>query len=425
MLLSALLLLLVFPAFSNGGQEESTMESESGMTELRMVAWDVNNTVYLQPLIDAYRAMNPDVSIELINVPANEYGDKLSIMLSGGDDVDIISVKDIPGYAGMVNRKQIIPLDSMISADNWDLEQYSGITDDISVDGSLYALPFRSDFWLMYYNKDIFDDAGLPYPDNDMTWDEYAELAKKVSAQSGEGVDHIYGGHHHTWRSTVQLGTVQDGKNSIISTDYSYMKPMYDRIIDLQQSQAIMDYASLKVGNIHYSSLFYNEQIAMLPMGSWFISTVISKHETGEATMDWGLTKFPHQPGAEAGTTAGTITSLAINKRSKNQEAAWDFIKFYCGPEGAKVLAETGNFPAIRNDEILEILSSKEGFPSDPASTEALSTSKVRLELPLHPMVSVVEQILNEEHELIMTESVSVDEGIASMSERVSEALAE
>ncbi|WP_028974969.1 ABC transporter substrate-binding protein [Spirochaeta cellobiosiphila] len=406
--------------FANGDQEST---ADNGKINLRMVAWDVKQTVYLQPLIDAYTAQHPEVSIELINIPANEYQDKLSIMLSGGDDLDIVTVKDIPGYSGMIKRKLIDPLNTYIDRDNFDLSKYSGLTDDITVDGNLYAIPFRSDFWLMYYNKDIFDKAGVPYPTNDMTWDEYAALAKKVS--SGEGADRIYGGHHHTWRSTVQLGTVQDGKHSIISNDYSFMKPMYDMIIDLQNSKAIMDYSSLKVGNLHYSSLFYNDRIAMLPMGSWFISTLIKKHETGEATMDWGLVKFPHQPDAVAGTTAGTITSLAIGSNSKKKEAAWDFIKYYTGTEGAKVLAQTGNLPAIRNESVLSILSSMKGFPEDPASKEALATEKVRLELPIHPKVGAIETILNEEHELILIGENSVDEGLAEMTRRVTEELAQ
>ena len=58
-------------------------------------------------------------------------------------------------------------------------------------------------------------------------------------------------------------------------------------------------------------------------------------------------------------------------------------------------------------------------------AAEALQTAAVRLELPMHPKVGAVEQILNEEHDLIMTKSVPVDEGIASMTSRVSEALAE
>lgn len=391
--------------------------------ELKMVVWDAANTAYLQPMIDAYQAKNPNVTISLINIPANEYQDKLSIMLAGGETADIISVKDIPGYAGMVNRKQLEPLSSYIKKDKVDLEQYSGVTDDITVNNELFALPFRSDIWILYYNKDLFDKAKVPYPTNDMTWAQYADLAKKVSG--GFGTDRVYGTHNHTWRSTVQLPTVQDGKNSIITTDYSFMKPYYEMVLKLQADKSEMDYASLKVGNIHYSGVFYNNQIAMLPMGSWFISTVIAKKKTGEAKMNWGIVRYPHPTGIPAGTTAGTITSLAVNKASKQKDAAWNFVKFFSGPEGAQILAKVGNLPAIRNQDVVKILTSMEGFPSDAASKEALSTVKVRLEMPMHDKVAVVERILNEQHELIMTGSVPVDKGLADMTRRVKETLAQ
>jgi len=391
-------------------------------TELKMVVWDAANTAYLKPLISAFEEKNPNVTISIIDIPANEYQDKLSIMLSGGETADIISVKDIPGYAGMVNRKQLEPLNALIKKDKVNLGLYSGVTDDIQVNGELYALPFRSDFWVLYYNKDLFDKAKVAYPTNDMTWQQYADLAKKVS--SGFGTDRVYGTHNHTWRSTVQLPTVQDGKNSIITTDYSYMKPYYEMVLKLQADKSEMDYASLKVGNIHYSGVFYNNQIAMLPMGSWFISTVIAKHKTGEATMNWGVVKFPHPAGVAAGTTAGTITSLAVNKASKQKELAWNFVKFFSGPEGAQILAKVGNFPAIRDQDVVKILTSMDGFPSDDASKAALTTTKVRLEMPMHEKVGIIERILNEEHELIMVGSNSVDKGLSEMTRRVKEALA-
>jgi multiple sugar transport system substrate-binding protein len=391
--------------------------------KMRFVTWDLSQTTYMQPMLDAYKVKNPNVSFEFINNSANDYGDKLAIMLAGGDDVDIISVKDIPMYASMVSKKQIEPLDPYIAKDKIDLAPYSGVTDQIKVDGKLYALPFRSDFWLLYYNKDLFDKAGVPYPTNDMTWAQYEALAKRVT--SGKGVDKVYGSHYHLWRSTVELPSVQDGKNSIISTDYTYMKPFYELFLRMQHDGTVMDYASLKVGNIHYSGLFYNQQIAMLPMGSWFIGTLISKVKDGTAKMKWGIVKYPHPPGVEPGTTAGTITSLAMNSKSKFKDAAWDFLKFYCGPQGADVLAKVGSFPAIRNTSVIGILSKMEGFPTDKASADALATKTVRLELPLHPKVAIIEKILNEEDDLIRTESVSVDQGLADMSRRVKEVLAQ
>jgi multiple sugar transport system substrate-binding protein len=217
------------------------------------------------------------------------------------------------------------------------------------------------------------------------------------------------------------LPTVQDGKNTVIATDYSFMKPMYDMVVGMQKDGIIMDYGSLKAGKIHYSGVFKNQQTALLPMGSWFIGTLIAAKDKGEFSFNWGVAKYPHPEGVKAGTTAGTLTSLAINKNSKNQDAAWDFIKFYSGIEGAKALATTGNLPAIRNAEVLAIFGAKKGVPAEAA--EALQTATVRLELPMHPKVGAVEKILNEEHDLIMTQSVPVDEGIANMTKRVSEAL--
>jgi len=391
--------------------------------KLKMVVWDLSQTTYMQPMIDAYKAKNPNVTVEFINIPANEYTQKLSVMLAGGDDSDIISIKDIPSYAGMVAKNQLESLNSYISKDKVDLKQYSGVTDQIMVDKKLFALPFRSDVWILYYNKDAFDKMKVPYPTNDMTWDEYAALARKVA--NGQGVDRVYGSHYHLWRSTRQLPSVQDGKNSIITTDYSFMKPYYQLVLGLQKDKTIMDFASLKVGNIHYSGLFYNGQIAMLPMGSWFIGTLISKTKDGTNTQkNWAIVKYPHPKGVPAGTTAGTITSLSINAKAANKAAAWDFMKFFCGPEGAAVLAKTGSIPAIRTKAVLDSITTIEGFPQDKASAEALATKTVRLELPMHPKAAIIEKILNEEDELIVTESKSIDQGLADMSKRVKEALA-
>jgi len=396
--------------------------SAQAPVKLKMIVWDLSQTTYMMPIVDAYVAKHPNVSFEFINIPANEYGQKLAIMLAGGDSSDLISVKDIPMYASMVAKKQIESLSPYIAKDKVDLSQFSGVTDQITVDGALYALPFRSDIWILYYNKDVFDKAKVPYPTNDMTWDQYAELAKKVS--SGTGVDRVYGSHYHTWRSTVELPTVQDGKNSIIATDYSYMKPYYEMVLKMQKDKTVMDFSSLKVGNMHYSGLWYNEQIAMMPMGSWFIGTLISKIKDGTADMKWGIAKYPHPKGVAAGTTAGTITSIAINSKAPNKDVAWDFVKFFSGPEGANILAKLGSLPAVRNTEVVANIKSINGFPQDAASAEALGTVMVRLELPMHDKVAVIEQILNQEHELIMTESKSVDQGLADMSKRVKEALA-
>lgn len=425
-IISVLLTLAVASSvFIGCGSKKDTKEEGNVSGEkvtLKMSVWDKDKTAYLQPVIDAYKAQNENVDIELVDISSAEYQDKLSVMLSGGsDDIDIITVKDTPGYSSMVNKGQLEPLTSYIEKDKVNLNLYSGTTEQMTIDNELYSLPFRSDFWVLYYNKDLFDKAGVEYPTNDMTWKQYEELARKMT--SGSGAEAVYGSHYHTWRSTVQLPAVLDGKNSIIQEDYSFLKPFYEMVLGMQKDKVVMDYGSLKTGSIHYSGVFENEQIAMLPMGSWYIGTVIASHDKGTADMNWGIVKYPHADGVEPGTTVGTITSLGINSKSSKKDAAWDFIKFFSGEEGAKVVANSGTLPAIKTDSIVDTIAGTKGFPTDANSKEALNTVKTYLEMPVDSKSALIEIILNEEHDLIMTGSVDIDAGLKEMANRVKEEL--
>lgn len=407
---------------SDGDSKAQAGKDSSGKVTLKMAVWDKDKTAYLKPVIDEYKAKNQNVDIELLDISSAEYQDKLSVMLSGGsDDIDIITVKDTPGYSSMVNKNQLEPLDSYISKDSIKLESYSGTAEQLKVKDKLYALPFRSDFWLLYYNKDIFDKAKVAYPTNDMTWNQYEELAKKIA--SGDGTNRAYGTHDHTWRSTVQLPAVLDGKNTIIQKDYSFLKPYYEMALRMQKDKIIMDYASLKTGSIHYSGVFENNQTAMLPMGSWFMGQLMADKEKGTANMNWGIVKYPHADGVKPGTTIGTITSLAINSKSSKKDAAWDFLKFFSGEQGAALVAKAGTIPAIKNDDVIKTITAQKGFPADEESKKALETVKTYLEMPVNAKSAAIEVILNEEHDLIMTGSINVDDGLKEMGKRVSEEL--
>ena len=100
-------------------------------------------------------------------------------------------------------------------------------------------------------------------------------------------------------------------------------------------------------------------------------------------------------------------------------------MKFVTGEEGAQVLADTGNIPAMTNDAIVDAIASMDGFPQDDTSKEALVTSHTYLEMGTSSKSSEIETVLNEQHDLIMTESESVDDGIAAMDEGVQAVLAE
>jgi multiple sugar transport system substrate-binding protein len=297
---------------------------------------------------------------------------------------------------------------------------YGGVLDALTVDGKVYSLPFRSDFWLLYYNKDLFDKAGVPYPTNDMTLDQFADMARKVT--SGFGADKVYGTHFHVWRSAVELPAVFDGKHTVVDGNYDFLKPYYERVLKLQDEGVVMSYSQLKTSNTHYSGPFYNQQIATMPMGSWFIATQIAKVKSGESkAVHWGLAKYPHPDGVEAGSTASTITGLSVAANSKQQEAALDFVKFVSGPEGAAVVAKTGTFPAITTDDVLKTITSTPGFPDDQQSKDALVTAKRVLEIPVSPIAPQIDLVLSRAHDAIMTGSETIDQGIADMNKGVAE----
>lgn len=135
------------------------------------------------------------------------------------------------------------------------------------------------------------------------------------------------------------------------------------------------------------------------------------------------MVKYPHAEGVEAGSTLGTITGLAVTQVSDQKDAAFDFVEWVSGEEGAKVMAGTGNFPALMNDEVASIISGLEGFPADEASKEALNVSNLYLEVPYAENVSAINDILDTYHKSIMNREVSIDEGIASMNEEVGKIL--
>lgn len=395
----------------NNTDSGATEEQTDGQTTLTWSVWDKDATVYYEPLIEAFEAENPDINVELLDLGSTDYMTVLGTQLSGGDtSIDVVTVKDIPGYASLVNKNQLEPLSELASDIN--LDQYSGTVEQITVDDEYYALPFRSDFYVMYYNKDLFDAANVDYPQNNLTFDEYDTLIREVSEKATEANgSKVYGGHYHTWRSQVQMYGLLDGENTLVSTDYSFLEPIYETVLAQQEDQIVQDYATLKTSSLHYSAAFYQNNVASLLMGTWFIPTLATAIESGESEdFNWGLVTMPLTEGAEEGTASGTITTLGISANSENKEASWKFVEFVTSEEGSQIIADTGTMPAIQSEEVINTIAASPGFPDDEQSKEALSVKTTYLELPLDEHSAEVETILNDAHDNIMTNNAEASE---------------
>lgn len=395
---------------------------------LKWSIWDEASTPYWSALVDAYKEVAPNVTIEMVDLGSTDYQTVLATELSGsGSDLDVVTIKDVPGYATLVQKDAIISLDELIERDGIDLSQYAGIPDQLMVNGSLYEMPFRSDFWVIYYNKDLFDAKGVAYPTNDMTFEEYDALAREMTDTTFGS--QVYGAHYHTWRSAVQLFAVLDGKHTILEGNYDFFKPYYEMVLNQEADGVCRKYTDLKTEGLHYSAAFAGGDVATMNQGSWYIGTLLGNLASGEYDSslcgNWGIVKYPHAEGVEPGSTLGAIAALGVVSSSEKQEAAWDFVKWASGAEGAEVLSNTGNFPAIQVSSTLDTISSLEGFPSDEASKEALNVSNLYLEVPYGDHVSEINSVLDSYHGSIMTGEMSIDDGIAAMNSEVQKILAE
>ena len=379
---------------------------------IRVANWDSDTMIYLLPIISAFEAANPGITVEIIDIPSADYNQRLNIMLNGGANFDAFWIKDGDTTKGLVDRGQLADLSAYVARDGINLDDFSGLAERFVMDGKTVALPVSTGFYVLFYNKDIFDAAGEPYPSNDMTWADWEAMCERLT--SGSGAAKKYGGLLHTWNACVQNWAVQDGKYTIMDTDYSFFKPYYEMALRMQDAGTIMDYGTLRTGNIHYSGPFLSGDIATMPMGTWFITTMIQRIRDGESDVNWGIAALPRPEGVPQGWTVGSVTPFAINAASNNKDAAWEFAKFIASPEGAKLYAEGFAFPSRSTDATIEAIATADGMPE--GALEALKVTNISLDRPMMDHVLEVNQMLGEQHGLIMLKEVSVDEGLAEMS---------
>jgi multiple sugar transport system substrate-binding protein len=250
-----------------------------------------------------------------------------------------------------------------------------------------------------------------------LTWDDYAQLAKKFT--KGSGSDKVYGAYHHTWRSVVQaMSSAQTGGDQL-GGDYAFFKDQYEMALGLQKAKATLSFSAASSNQVTYDSQLTTGKAAMVPMGSWWAAALLAEKKQGKNDINWGMAPIPQIKNDGKTVTFGSPTAFAVNKKAKNADAAKKFVTWASGPEGAAAVAKIGVTPAYTSGEILDTFFSVEGMPTDELSRKAMQPTTVQLEMPVSDKTSDIDQILKEEHELIMSGEKSVDEGIKEMDDRV------
>ncbi len=388
-------------------------DSADGKKTLTLSLWNYSTTPEFKALIDGFEAEHPDVEVKPIDIPAGEdYAKKVTTMLAGGDTTDVITMKNVIDYARYGTRGQLMSLTD--EAAKLDKNSYLGLG-DFDLKGQYYALPYRSDFWVLYYNKKLLKSSGADL--NNLTWQDYAKIAK--ASTSGSGDSKVYGTYQHTWRSVVQAVAAAQTGGDLLSGNYAFAANQYRLALDLEKSGATMPWATASTQKITYNNMFSTGKTAMLPMGSWYAALLLQAKAAGQTSVDWGIAPMPQIAKDGKITTFGSPTAFAVNKKAKHADLAKQFVLWATGEKGANALAKIGITPAYRSAAITSAFFGVPGMPNDALAKKAFQPDKVALEMPVSEKSSDIDAILTEEHQLVMTGGKSVDSGIAEMDKRV------
>ncbi|WP_402840498.1 extracellular solute-binding protein [Microbacterium sp. GXS0129] len=407
---------------STGGSGESTEGSSGKSVALTMSAWNISSTPEFQTLVDGFEAANPGITIELKEYDAAEYNTLITTDLAAGSGPDIITQKEVKYLTTFQEGGQL--------ADVSDVELPDGISgaESYKVDGTAYATPYRNDSWVLFYNKALFEQAGVATPDGTWTWDDYQKAADELNkglTAAGSSAKAVY---QHRWQSTVQgFANAQTKGADILEGKIDQFGPYYDRTLAMQSSGDQIDFNTSSANQLTYQGEFGKQNAAMELMGTWFVATLIAQQASGDAdAFEWGIAPAPQADSSTAGldktpVTFGDPTGFGVNANAdaEKQAAAKKFLAYAASEEAAVSLAKIGITPALVNDTVVDTYFAAEGAPTDDLSKFAFSTHKVVAENPTSPKTAAIQGVLNDMHSAILSGSTTVEKGLAEAKDRL------
>jgi multiple sugar transport system substrate-binding protein len=418
----AIVATLSLAACSGGSGDTPAAEESSGPVTLTLSGWSLETTPEFQTLADAFHEKNPDVTVVLKEYDPANYNTLVTADLAAGVGPDIITQKEVKYVTTFQEGGQLLDVSDVKLPDG-----ISG-TSSYEVDGTSYGVPYRQDSWVLFYNKALFDQAGVDYPDGSWTWDDYDKAAAALTEGLSGAGSAAKGTYQHRWQSTVQgFANAQSKDGDILKGDYGYLKPYYERVLALQDAGYQVDFNTSSANQLTYQGEFGKQNAAMMPMGTWYVATLIAQQASGDAdTFDWGIAPIPQLDEKTTGTdktpvTFGDPTGFSINAGIDKAKvgAAKKFLEFAAGEDAAKALAAIGITPALLNDAVVETYFGVKGAPSDDLSKFAFSTHETRPENPTSSKTAAIQGILGDLHTAVMSGSDNIDNAIKTAEDRV------
>ena len=321
-----------------GGGNQSGAAAD-GNVNLTFQIWDVAQRDGMQAMCDAYTAQHPNVKIEVQVTSWNEYWTKLEAAATSGQMPDIfwMHTNELLKYA-----------DNGMLADCSDIVDTSkfsevSLSNASGSDGTLYAVPKDKDTVGLVYNKEMFDAAGVSYPDESWTWDDLTDASQKIYDATGKYGYMAYGDDQlGYWNFVYQNGgyILNEDKTQAGFTQPATAEAM-KFYIGLQQYDWCPDqnyFAETAPG-----TAFFSEKGAMFFEGDWNILAELQNYPEMQGKWDVAvLPKAPNPVNGDGRATISTGLSYATAANNKNLDTVKDVLKFFGSEEGQRIQGESG-----------------------------------------------------------------------------------
>lgn len=314
-------------AMTGCGNDKSKDKTESnGKTKLRFATWDVAEDVdRQQKMVDEFNKTHKDIEVSL-EAYGSDFDTKISAGMGSGDAPDVMYMWDYPSYAGGLE-----PLDDYIAKEGADYKSdfYDTLWNYNSLDGKTYGIPVGFTTHALYYNKDLFKKAGVEEPTDTWTWSDLEKAAKTISEKtdakgfSFQMKPDPYDFEMYLWSN----GTAYCDKNGKLKGNLDSKKSQ--QVFNMFQDMEKDGYAVATEKN--GTDEFRAGQTAMYVYGSWAIDTFNADG------LNYGVVNIPSfQSAGKKSVSILSSSGLAMSKKSKHKDAAWEFIKFWTSKKANK-----------------------------------------------------------------------------------------
>lgn len=341
----------------------------------------------LTSLLADWNAANPDIKIEPLFVNNDKALQKLTVALQGGEPPDITyqygsSLPQLAAAPGLVDLTSWTQQPDV----NWE-DFVQGARDAATFEGRVLGVPALIDNLAVVYNKTLFDDAGLEYPNDQWTWDDFRAAAKTLTDPADKRFGFSYpmdASEDSVWHYDPLLW--QNG-GSILTEDgtqAAFNSPQGVEALEVLVGMAVEDESVfLDLQNSPYTGLFNSGKIGMLVTGPWDLSSF--------PDVEYGVEILPGFDGDHQ-TIAGPDMWCVFDNGDGRAQAALEFIAWLTGAEQMKADAlATGHLPfrlsVIDDADFIEEFGA--AFPGVDVFAENLANvEQARPVLAAYPQVS-------------------------------------